>query len=78
MYVIHITRKKQLKTKEEIKLICEEYCDEVEISYDAVCCLVNQKYLQDLKKRTVCHGWVIDKIKRKHFLLYIEFICPFI
>ncbi len=81
MYVIYITQQnlfKPLKTSEEIKLICKEYCEEVELINNDICCFVNQKYFEDLRKRVTCHNWVIDKIKNKHFLLYVKFTSPFI
>jgi hypothetical protein len=61
------------KNAEDIKLICQEYCEEVEIDGYDVTCLVNQKYLKDLKLRVSVHGWSIQSLKKKHFLYYIRF-----
>lgn len=62
----------------DIKTICEEYSEECEIKGEDVVCLVHQKYFEDLEKRVLCHGWVIKKAKKKHFLIYIEFFNPFL
>jgi hypothetical protein len=61
------------KNAEEIKTICEEYCDEVEKEGSDVACLVHEKYLPDLKKRVGVHGWAIISLKRKSFLYYVRF-----
>lgn len=63
----------ELKSAEEIKIICEEYCDEVEKERGDVACLVHEKYLPDLKKRVGVHGWGIISLKKKHFLYYVRF-----
>ena len=62
-----------LKNAEEIKIICEEYCEEVQREGGDVACLVHKKYLSDLKKRVGVHGWGIISLKKKHFLFYVRF-----
>lgn len=66
-----------MKPALQIKEICEEYCEEAVVhSSDEIAVLFHSKYFQDLKIRMAAHGWLVRKIKRKHFLIYCTFFDP--
>jgi len=58
-----------MKDAIEIKDICDEYCEDFVLHCESeFTVLLNSKFLEDLKKRLSCHGWVIRKTKKKYFL----------